>query len=190
MIDTSADPNNQDMYVDTNAQITRRAMLLAALLVGSRLPAAPEYGWIRHFAEIPPDLVIADAAGRHVDLAGFRGRPLLVNLWATWCAPCLVELPALDRFACVAERDGSVVAAVALDREGWPAVRPLWKRLHLGSVRLLLDPARAFERVVAVAGLPMSLAVDASGALCAYRRGALDWDSPVERDVVRGFLRT
>jgi thiol-disulfide isomerase/thioredoxin len=124
---------------------------------------------------------------RAVGLAAFRGRPLLLNIWATWCPPCVKELPALDRLAAALAGELTVVA-LATDDGGAPQVRPFLERLSITRLTPLYDPqARAFQ-AFPLRGLPTSYLVDAEGRVIARLEGATEWDSKAMQGQIRRLL--
>jgi len=164
--------------------LTRRALAagFAGLTLSRWVPAqAADYRW----EAVPPEpdapIVFTDARGRTQDLSSYRGQPLLLNLWATWCGPCVVELPALDRLQRDLGKSRLRVLALSLDRGGMRDVNDAHRRLRLRRLERLVDASGAAARVLRVAGLPSTYAIDAGGRFLARRRGAVAWDSAEER---------
>lgn len=108
-----------------------------------------------------------------VTLASFRGKPLLVNLWATWCAPCVAEMPTLDALA-GANRDRMAVIAVAQDLQGAEVVDPWFQKAGLKNLQPYLDPENALLDAYSSA-LPTSIYYDAEGREIWRVVGAIDW---------------
>jgi thiol-disulfide isomerase/thioredoxin len=118
-----------------------------------------------------------DAAGNPVAIESFRGKVVILNLWAPWCAPCLQEMLSLDRLqARLPEKDFAVVA-VTKDPVGDSPSRTTFGRMGLKRLSLYLDPKGALQPEVGGRGLPTTLILSADGAPLAYRKGAADWDS-------------
>jgi thiol-disulfide isomerase/thioredoxin len=118
-----------------------------------------------------------DAAGNPVAIEAFRGKVVILNLWAPWCAPCLQEMPSLDRLAArLPEKDFAVVA-VTKDPVGDSPSKATFDRMGLKRLSLYLDPKGALEPEVGGRGFPTTLILGADGAPLAYREGAADWDS-------------
>jgi thiol-disulfide isomerase/thioredoxin len=125
-----------------------------------------------------PELAFTDAEGAPRSLADFRGRPLLVNLWATWCPPCVAEMPALDRLQAALGSEGLVVLALSSDRGGKAQVAPFYARTGVNALGIWLDPRGAASRAVGARGLPTTLLVDRAGREVGRLEGEAAWDHP------------
>lgn len=127
-----------------------------------------------HKGEAAPDAAFRGPDDAAVTLAEFRGRPLLVNLWATWCAPCVAEMPTLDALA--AESAGRMaVVAVAQDLQGAAVVDPWFQKAGLKALQPYLDPKNALLDAYGNAGLPTSIYYGADGREIWRLMGAIDW---------------
>ncbi len=130
-----------------------------------------------------------DAAGGQTSIARFRGKVVLLNFWATWCAPCLAELPSLDRAQDLLREEGLAVVAVSEDRgDKIVAARELLIRRGFDNLDFHHDDKTALARDLGVPGLPTSLIIDRDGREVARLAGAAEWDSPRMLDRLRGFL--
>jgi len=105
------------------------------------------------------------------------GKPLVVNLWATWCVPCIAELPELDTFAGVAATKGVKLIAVSQDQEGAKQVDPFLAKRKFANLKRYLDPETGLGFAFA-ANLPTTVLYDAKGKEVARITGALKWDGP------------
>ncbi|WP_448206374.1 TlpA family protein disulfide reductase [Azospirillum sp. sgz302134] len=132
-----------------------------------------------------PPLSFVDGEGRRVDLAEFKDKLVLLNLWATWCAPCVKEMPALDRLQAQLGGPGFQVVALSVDRGGKDQVEPFFRKIGVKNLALYLDPGSASMQALSLRGLPTTLLVDQEGRELGRIEGAVEWDSP---EVV-AFLR-
>jgi thiol-disulfide isomerase/thioredoxin len=147
--------------------------------LGEFIPASP--------LQPAPAVSFVDLAGNTVSLSEFTGKIVLVNLWATWCEPCLREMPSLER---VQSRLGDKLAVVAIseDRGGSKTVEPFIDKIGLKSVKVYLDPKSAIERAFKVQGLPTSFLIDREGRVLGRVEGAAEWDAPRLLEVLKSFL--
>jgi thiol-disulfide isomerase/thioredoxin len=117
-----------------------------------------------------------------VTLAAFRGKPLLLNLWATWCAPCIKEMPSLDRLA--SQRAGQLtVLTVAQDIQGAGVVDPWFQQARLRSLQPYLDPDNNLLAAYN-SPLPVTILFDAQGRELWRVTGALDWQGAEARQLL------
>lgn len=123
-----------------------------------------------------PDSVFTGADGRDVTLADFAGRPLLVNLWATWCAPCKAEMPTLDALAALEEGRVSVIA-VSQDLQGRKPVSAFFEKAGIENLEPFTDADNAllaaFGNSVA---LPTTILYDSEGREVWRVAGGVEWD--------------
>jgi thiol-disulfide isomerase/thioredoxin len=118
-----------------------------------------------------------DASGEPVAIESFRGKTVVLNLWAPWCVPCLEEMPSLDRLAArLPERDFAVVA-VTKDPVGDSPSRQRFGKMGLKRLKLYLDPEGKLEPEIGARGFPTTLILGPDGVPLAYREGAAEWDS-------------
>jgi thiol-disulfide isomerase/thioredoxin len=123
-----------------------------------------------------PDLSFGDTDGKTVKLASFKGRPVLVNLWATWCAPCVKELPTLDKLA---RANAFPVVAVSEDTAPHASVLAFLKSHGISSVKTYQDSKMALSGALGPdTVLPTSILIDADGHEVWRYIGDLDWTSP------------
>ncbi len=151
-------------------------LALLAVVQSRRTPTSPDL--VEIFNTEPARLAgVVDASGTPVPIEGFRGRTLILNLWAPWCAPCLQEMPSLDRLAArLPEKDFAVVA-VTKDPVGDSPSRRTFEKMGLKRLALHLDPEGKLERELAARGYPTTLIIGRDGVPLAYREGAAEWDS-------------
>ncbi|MGH7029055.1 MAG: TlpA family protein disulfide reductase, partial [Stellaceae bacterium] len=124
-----------------------------------------------------PEVSFADAAGQKFHLADFAGKVVVVNLWATWCAPCRREMPSLERLQ-TRLGDKITILAISEDTRGEKAVAPFVAKLGLKSVKTYLDPKSIVAQAFKVEGLPTSFLIDRNGRVRGRVVGEAKWDSP------------
>jgi len=121
--------------------------------------------------------------GTKQQLADHKGMKMLVNLWATWCAPCIAEMPALDKLA------GEVpvmVLPISQDMEGWQAVDKFWGKDKFANLDTGLDQPGSFAEAVKARGLPVTILYDEEGKEIWRVAGTLDWGSAEVRKAIVG----
>ena len=133
-----------------------------------------------------PPLALTDLDGRLHDLADYRGTVLLVNFWATWCAPCREELPSLQRLRDTLRGRPFEVLAVNVS-EGEPRVTRFLADVPF-RVPVLLDRNGDAQRAWRVRGLPATFLLDRQGAIRFWYLGELDWAQPAIRRTVESLL--
>jgi thiol-disulfide isomerase/thioredoxin len=134
-----------------------------------------------------PKVAFAALSGRPFALADFAGKVVLVNLWATWCAPCRHEMPSLDRLQSDLG-DKIAILAISEDIGGAKAVDPFSAKLGLTRVTLYLDPKSAVGQAFKVDGLPTSFVIDRKGLVQGRVEGEANWDSPKMLAVIAPLL--
>ena len=154
---------------------------LATATVARQAAAAPDGGLSRlketaGGRPVPENLVFQDAEGRETRFEGFRGRGMVVNFWATWCPPCVAEMPALDRAQAALSSDRIEVLPLSSDRGGRAQVEPFYARTGLKNLAIWLDPRGAAGRAFGIRGLPTTIILDRTGREVARLEGEAEWD--------------
>ncbi|WP_298295816.1 TlpA disulfide reductase family protein [uncultured Litoreibacter sp.] len=151
--------------------------------------ATGELGRIQFHAE--PRAVAAsgflDANGGQASLADYRGKYVLLNFWALWCAPCVKEMPALNAL------DGAIggnfeVVTLATGRNARPAVDVFFADKKLDNLPKLFDPKMQVARDVGALGLPVTLFIDPEGREVARATGDFEWDSPEAQKLITAWI--
>lgn len=118
-----------------------------------------------------------DDQGRDLTLADFRGRVVLLNVWATRCVPCRKEMPTLDRLQARLGGKDFLVVALSIDRKGIEAVRGFYKEVGVEKLAIYLDPSGKASHGLAIPGVPTTLLIDREGREVARKMGEAEWDS-------------
>lgn len=125
-----------------------------------------------HKGEAMPTFPFQDGAGKAVTLADFRGKPVLLNLWATWCAPCVREMPTLDALTA---RDGATLTVLTVSQDMEPAkVQPFLSEQKLTNLKAYRDPDLKFSTGMGVS-LPTTILYDTAGKEVWRVTGGMDW---------------
>jgi thiol-disulfide isomerase/thioredoxin len=136
-----------------------------------------------------PSVPILAQDGSRLDLGRFRGRLILVNLWATWCPPCLYELPALDRLQALLGSDAFAVVALSIDEGDISGLVSFVNRLGLRNLAIYQDITRRAQDTLPLYGLPITYLIDSDGLVLGYIVGATEWDSPEALEFLRHYIR-
>ena len=131
-----------------------------------------------------PDFAFLDPEGGEKTLQDFAGRPLIVNLWATWCTPCVAEMPTLDALAARQGAKGAAVLTISQDTQGLTAVKPFFEKHKLPHLPAYADPENRFGFHYATGVLPTTVIYNAQGKEIARVVGAMDWDSAEGRELI------
>ncbi|MBS0527471.1 MAG: TlpA family protein disulfide reductase [Proteobacteria bacterium] len=166
-----------------------RRLLLAALPAFFAVPALAKVsptlltGTLARFtlAKEPkplPDLAFTDANDKPVTLADYKGKTVLLNFWATWCAPCVKEMPSLDKLQAEMGKDKFVVLPLSLDGPSKPKVAPFYADKKLSNLGIYFDKGKKVLGALDISVLPTSVLVDAQGREIGRMQGDADWDKP------------
>ncbi len=136
-----------------------------------------------------PDFGSVDlATGDSVRFASeYRGQVVLLNIWATWCAPCREEMPSIERLHQALGPTGLKILAVSIDEGGADVVRDFQRELGF-TFRVSQDRSRSIERIYQTTGVPETFVLDRQGRIVKKVIGAYDWDAPIARDLFRRLL--
>jgi peroxiredoxin len=130
-----------------------------------------------------PNFTFRGLDGKMVSLADYRGHVVLVNVWATWCPPCVDEMPSMEKLYQELKGENFEILAVSIDALGTKAVAPFMKKYNL-SFPALLDPEGTIKTLYQTTGVPESFIINKQGILVEKIIGPRDWAAP---EVVRYF---
>ncbi len=124
-----------------------------------------------------PAIRFQDGTGRPMGLADFRGRVVLLNVWATWCPPCRKEMPSLDRLQLKLGGPDFEVVALSIDHEGVAAVQQFYKEVGIRALKIYIDPTTDAAGRLGILGIPGTLLIDRRGQELGRALGPAEWDS-------------
>jgi len=135
-----------------------------------------------------PELRFVDGEGRPLTLADFRGKVILLNIWATWCIPCLREMPTLDRLQAKLGGPRFEVVVLSIDIGGIPVVEKFYRALKLDSLGIYVDKTLRVKRDLGIVGIPTTLLIDRQGREIGRLAGPAEWDSKEAIKAIRRYL--
>ena len=134
------------------------------------------------------DVPFQDGTGRKLALTDFKGKVVLLNVWATWCSPCREEMPTLDRLqARLGGKDFEVVA-LSIDRDGPDVVRKFFKEIDIRNLALYIDPTMDAQSKLRLVGVPTTLLIDRDGREVARHTGIAEWDAPQIIETIERYM--
>lgn len=173
------------------------AVLYTALILGANAAVAQDIaalealraGSMKKLAFLPEPVAASDAPfldeeGRQTTLAEFRGKWVLLNFWATWCAPCRKEMPGLEALQREMGGERFQVVTIATGRNPPPAIARFFDEIGVTELPRYRDPSQRLARDMAVFGLPTTVILDPQGREIARLRGDAEWDSDSARAII------
>lgn len=134
------------------------------------------------------NITFKDGAGEPKSLADFRGKTILLNFWATWCAPCKAEMPSLDRLQNKLGSEKFEVVALALDRKGSEAAQAFLDSTKSTNLKLYIDPTAKAGSAFNFVGMPATFLIDPEGRELGRLIGPAEWDSPAAIALIEAAL--
>ncbi len=125
-----------------------------------------------------PEIGFVDADGKALSLADYQGKVVLLNFWATWCAPCVKEMPSLDRLQAEMGKGRFAVVPLSLDGPSKPKVAPFYRDKNLVNLGIYFDAGRKVQQALDIVVLPTSILIDVQGREIGRMVGDADWDKP------------
>jgi len=135
-----------------------------------------------------PDFTLPGGDGRSVSLSDYRGKVVVVNVWATWCPPCVDEMPSLEKLYQEFKNEPFEILAVSIDSDGNAAVQPFMKK-HGLTFPVLLDSQAAIRTSYRTTGVPETFIIDKKGILVKKVIGPLNWAAPEILDYIRKLIQ-
>ncbi len=184
---------------DNGGQTQTVATRLAQAAPEQPLPAGPganplSVGEMAKFVfkkapEPLPDFTFLDGAGKERSLKDWRGRVVLLNIWATWCLPCRKEMPDLERLQAELGSGTFEVVALSVDRGGLEASKKFLDQIKVTKLGLYADPSGRAGSTLKVIGMPATLLIDAEGREIGRLLGPAEWHSEDAKALVRAAMR-
>ncbi len=135
-----------------------------------------------------PEIAFSDGSGKPMTLANFKGRIVLLNLWATWCAPCRKEMPALDALQKQLGSETFEVVALSVDRQGADAARKFLREINVESLKLYVDPSARAATTLKAVGMPTTILIGKDGREIGRLVGPAEWDSKEAKSLISASI--
>jgi thiol-disulfide isomerase/thioredoxin len=136
------------------------------------------------------DLKFEDGAGKPLTIKDFQGKIVVLNLWATWCAPCRKEMPSLDRLQVHFTGKPFEVLALSVDRGGVAASKRFLEQIKVSNLALYIDPTARQHTTLRAVGLPTTILIDGKGNEIGRLSGHAEWDSAEAKALIDAALKT
>ncbi len=159
------------------------ALAIGIWLKGKNSFFAPSYHPRPNPGQPAPDFAFHGLDGRTITLADYKGKVVILNIWATWCPSCVEEMPSLEKLSQELKGANFQLLAVSIDAQGADAVAP-FMRNHRLTFPALLDEHSMSQRLYGITGVPESFIINKKGIVDKVVIGPVDWDAP---EVVRYF---
>jgi thiol-disulfide isomerase/thioredoxin len=138
--------------------------------------------------EAVPDTVFLDGSGKERTLKDWQGKVVLLNLWATWCAPCRKEMPSLDRLQAEMGSDKFEVVAVSVDKTGIEGAKKFLDQIKVSKLGVFADPSIKLGTELKAIGMPASVLIDRDGREVGRLVGPAEWDSADAKRLIKAML--
>ena len=156
--------------------------------------AEPKTGQMAAFVakktpEALPEITFSDGTGKTLTLADFKGRTVLLNMWATWCTPCREEMPSLDRLQQALGSDKFEVVALSLDKGGAAASRKFLDEVKAKALHLYIDSSAKQGTVLKLVGMPTTILINKDGLEVGRLAGPAEWDSEEAKKLIEAAMK-
>ena len=135
-----------------------------------------------------PDIPFLAGGKVERTIAAYGGKGVVLNFWATWCTPCVLEMPSIDRLHAAMAGEGIAVLTLSQDRNGAAAVERFFRWRGIKNLAADIDRHGKLFHTLEIPGLPTTLLVDAAGREVGRVVGPLEWDTPEALALVRSCL--
>ncbi len=158
---------------------------LRQLVIGGALAVVALSGSASQRSAVEP-FVLTNMFGNKISLEQMQGKVVLINFWATWCPPCVKEMPTLDRLQQRLGGDFFQVVVLSVDGGGFKVVRPFFEQTRIKNLDMYLDPNFNAANALGAHGMPTTILIDVKGRELGRLVGDAEWDAP---EMIRFFRK-
>ena len=162
-------------------------VMTVAFGIALAMKIKPEINLIGPGSQTPDFLVTNVRTSKPASLADYRGKVILLNIWATWCDPCRLEMPAMEKLYSHLKDTDFRIVAVSVDKDGPDVVMKFVNELGL-HFDILQDRAGTIQTTLQTTGVPESFVIDRNGVIIKKVIGAAEWDAPVNETLITRLL--
>jgi peroxiredoxin len=162
-------------------------IMTVAFGIALAIKIRPEIDLVGPGSALPDFHATNDRTNRPASLADYRGKVVLLNIWATWCDPCRLEMPGMEKLSDRLSGTDFRVVAVSVDKDGPEVVMKFVKELGL-HFDILQDPSGTIQTTLQTTGVPESFVIDRQGTIIKKVIGAEQWDAAVNENLIRRLL--
>lgn len=175
--------------------------LLAGLILSVTINAQatheknePSDGTVKSFRAVSqnlpvPKITFFDQNIQPGNISTFKGKIVLLNIWATWCGPCIRELPALDRLQAKFGKDEFVILPISIDEQGIKVTQPFYEQLGLKHLDFYHDTTKQLGRFFPLDVVPANFMIDRQGKLISFLRSFVNWDDEMAEEMINHYLQ-
>jgi thiol-disulfide isomerase/thioredoxin len=186
----------QKVKIFMNTQIVLFLLLLLSTFnaIANHAETEPSDGTVASFIKVSPPQYLQpinfyDLQGNTVNFADFKGKVLLVNLWASWCGPCLRELPALQRLSNKLAGTDFKLLAISIDKEEEAeVVASFYQKLNITQLGFYIDSDLQLHNILPTDVVPASFIINRQGEVISYMRSFADWDDPAATEMILNYI--
>jgi peroxiredoxin len=162
-------------------------VMTAVFGVALAIKLRPQLSLIEVGSTAPEFDAVQLPSGRPANIEDYRGKVVLLNIWATWCPPCVVEMPSMERLHRKLSGTDFQLIAVSVDEADSATVNTFVRNLGL-TFEILHNRDGSIRRIYQTTGVPESFVIDRDGVIVKKVIGAADWDAPVNEALIRSLL--
>jgi len=155
---------------------------------GPPLAGAMENFVLAEQKQAAANIKFKDAEGKVRHMAEWQGKVVLLNFWATWCAPCRREMPALDALQTGIGSEKFEVITLSSDRKGLDVVKSFFEKIGIQHLKIYIDPTLKAQRAFRVIGLPTTVLIDRNGVVVGRMAGPAEWNNEDAQALIRHYL--